>query len=209
VFPWLGAASIIAAAVTIGIFGFIAFLLSRRELAFRWVKKLIKPLSPTSGGKVEKLLHSFLDGFLVISEPSQYLMILVQSIVIWFWYALMMYLPFFAFGMVRDYSLNFGTAIVITVISSIGYIIPVPGATGTYHWVTKESLARLFGVNVEVALSYATVTHLVAFVSVTLVGLAYFLRDHLKFSEALRARSDSEIGQDFIPEENPSHHQTS
>jgi uncharacterized membrane protein YbhN (UPF0104 family) len=110
--------------------------------------------------------------------------------------------------MVRDYSLDFGTAIVITVISSIGFIIPVPGATGTYHWVTRECLARLFGVNVEVALSYATVTHILGFVSVTLVGLVCFLRDHLKFSEALRAKEGEEVGGRLVSEENPRQYQT-
>jgi uncharacterized protein (TIRG00374 family) len=208
VFPWLGTASIIAAIVTLGIFGVFAFLLGRRELAFRWVRKLIKPLSPALSQKAERLLHSFLDGFLVITQPRQYLMIIVQSIVIWFWYVLMMYFPFYAFGMVRDYSLDLGTAIVVTVISSIGFIIPVPGATGTYHWVTRECLSRLFGVNVEVALTYATVTHILGFVSVTLVGLVYFLRDHLKFSEALRAKEGNEIGGMLAPEENPKQHQT-
>jgi hypothetical protein len=132
-------------------------------------------------------------------------MIVVQTIIIWFWYALMMYIPFFAFGMVGDYSLNFGVAVVIMVISAIGFIIPVPGATGTYHWITRECLVRLFGVNVEVALSYATVTHLLGFVSVTVVGLLYFLRDHLRFSEAIRARE--EAGMELELKENPRHNQ--
>jgi uncharacterized protein (TIRG00374 family) len=199
-FPWLTGASIILSIVTVGAFGFFAFLLGRRDLAFRWVRKFMKPFSPTLGRKVEDLLHSFLDGFLIIREPGQYLMIVIQTAVIWLWYALMTYLPFFAFRMVGDYSLNFGTAIVIMVISAIGFIIPVPGATGTYHWVTRECLVRLFGVDVEVALSYATVTHLLGFVSVTVVGLLYFLRDHLRFSEAIRASEETEVGVEVVPE---------
>jgi uncharacterized protein (TIRG00374 family) len=192
-FPWLTGASIVLSVVTVGAFGVFTFLLGRRDLAFRWVRKVAKPFPSAIGQKAENLLHSFLDGFLIIKEPRQYLMIAVQTVVIWLWYALMMYIPFFAFRMVENYSLNFGAAIVIMVISAIGYIIPVPGATGTYHWVTRECLVRLFGVDVEVALSYATVTHLLGFASVTLVGLIYFLRDHLRFSEAIRARDDTEV----------------
>jgi uncharacterized protein (TIRG00374 family) len=199
-FPWLTGASIGLSIVTVGTFGVFAFLLRRRDLAFLWIRKFTKPFSPAIAQKVENLLHSFLDGFLIIKEPGQYLMISIQTAVIWFWYALMTYIPFFAFGMVRDYSLNFGTSIVIMVISAIGFIIPAPGATGTYHWVTKECLVHLFGVNVEVALSYATVTHLVGFVSVTVVGLLYFLRDHLRFSEAIRAKDETEVVENFVPE---------
>jgi uncharacterized protein (TIRG00374 family) len=199
-FPWLTGASIILSIVTVGVFGLFAFLLGRRDLAFGWVRKFTKPFSPAIGRKVENLLHSFLDGFLIIKEPGQYLMIGIQTVVIWLWYALMMYIPFFAFRMAEDYSLNFGTAIVIMVISAIGFIIPVPGATGTYHWVTRECLVRLFGVNVEVALSYATVTHLLGFVSITLVGLFFFLHDHLRFSEALRAGEETEVGMKLVPE---------
>jgi len=204
-FPWLGGASIILSVVTVGAFVLFAFLLGRRDLALQWVHRFTRPFSPASSRKVENLVHSFLDGFLIIREPRQYLMIVVQTIIIWFWYALMMYIPFFAFGMVGDYSLNFGVAVVIMVISAIGFIIPVPGATGTYHWITRECLVRLFGVNVEVALSYATVTHLLGFVSVTVVGLLYFLRDHLRFSEAIRARE--EAGMELELKENPRHNQ--
>jgi uncharacterized protein (TIRG00374 family) len=198
-FPWLTGASIILSVVTVGASGVFVFLLSRRDLAFRWVRLVARPFPPALGRKAENLLHSFLDGFLVIKEPKQYLMIAILTVVIWFWYALMMYLPFFAFGMVGAYSLDFGAAIVIMVISAIGFIIPVPGATGTYHWVTRECLVRLFGVDVEVALSYATVTHLLGFVAVTVVGLVYFLRDHLRFSEALRARDEAEV-RELVPE---------
>jgi len=199
-FPWLTGASIILSIITVGAFGFFAFLLGRRDLAFRWLRKLMKPFSPTLEQKVENLLHSFLDGFLIIRQPGQYLMIAMQTAIIWLWYALMTYLPFYAFRMVGTYSLSFGSAIVIMVISAIGFIIPVPGATGTYHWVTRECLVRLFGVDVEVALSYATVTHLLGFVSITVVGLLYFLRDHLRFSEAIRASEETEVGVELVTE---------
>jgi hypothetical protein len=37
----------------------------------------------------------------------------------------------------------------------------------------------------EVALSYATATHAVGFIGVTLIGLYYFWKDHIKISEAV------------------------
>lgn len=201
VFPWLQGASIILLVGTVGVFGLFALLLSRRDRAFRWVRILTRRLSPALGERAERLLHSFLDGFLIIREPRRYFMIGALTVVIWFWYAMVVYLPFLAFGMDARYSLNFLSAIVVMVISAIGFIIPAPGATGTYHWVAREGLVRLFGVDVEVALSYATVTHLLGFVAVTLVGLLYFLRDNLKVSEALRSSQQDEASVGLLQEE--------
>lgn len=192
IFPWIENAGIILGIVTVGFLGIFGLLLVMRDPVFRWLRKWTRHLPPAIAGKFERLLHSFLDGFLIMGEPRRYGIIILLSFVIWFWYALMVYFPFYAFGMVERYSLNFATAGVVVVISSIGVIIPAPGGTGSYHWIAKETLARLFGVNVEIALSYATVTHLLGYVSVILVGLFYFLRDNLKFSEAIRDASQGQ-----------------
>ncbi len=184
IFPWLESASIVVALATLGILGSFVFFILRRDQTYRFVGKLAARLPKSLGAKVERLLHSFLDGLLIIKEPRQYTIIAVLSVVIWFWYVLMVFFPFYAFGMVERYSLGFGGAIVTLLVSAIGVMIPAPGGTGSYHWLVRETLSRLYGVEVEVALSYATVTHLVSFITTILVGLFYFLRDNLRVSVA-------------------------
>jgi uncharacterized protein (TIRG00374 family) len=180
IFPWLESASLVGSIVTAAVLGLFVLLLLRREQAFRWVGRIAGVLPRDAGRKVEKLLHSFLDGFLILKEPRQYLSIALLSVVIWFLYVVVAYLPFYAFGLVEKYSLGFNAAVVTVIISAVGVVIPAPGATGSYHWLVRETLVRLYGVEVETALSYATVTHLVNFIATILVGLYYFLRDNLR-----------------------------
>jgi uncharacterized protein (TIRG00374 family) len=139
--------------------------------------------------KVNKIAHSFLDGFLFVKRPESFAAILVLSVLVWFLYIVMTYLAFFSFGL--ENQLGFGAAIVVLAISSIGVAIPTPGATGGYHWFAAQTLTGLFHVSYEVALSYATVTHAVGFVGITVVGLYFFLRDNVNIKDAM----DKRVGQ--------------
>jgi uncharacterized membrane protein YbhN (UPF0104 family) len=94
-----------------------------------------------------------------------------------------MYFAFFAFGLEP---LGMAGALVVEAISSIGVALPTPGGTGTYHAFTSQALMRLYGVDATVSLSYATVTHAVGFIGVTIIGLYYFLHDHIRVGEAVR-----------------------
>jgi len=98
-----------------------------------------------------------------------------------------MYLPFYAFGMTTTYNLDFASAFVVQAISSIGIVIPTPGATGPYHYFTIQTLTKLYNVNEDVARSYATITHAVGFIGVTLLGAVYFFKDKLHMSEVMKA----------------------
>jgi hypothetical protein len=70
--------------------------------------------------------------------------------------------------------------------------IPTPGSTGTYHAFASQTLTRLFGVDATTALSFATATHAIGFIGITLLGLWFFLKDHLSFSEAVRGGKGEE-----------------
>ncbi|MBI4536119.1 MAG: flippase-like domain-containing protein, partial [Ignavibacteriae bacterium] len=131
--------------------------------------------------------HSFLDGFLFVERPANFLIILVLSFFVWFLYIVMMYFAFYAFGLQE---LGWRAALVVQAISSIGFAMPTPGATGSYHYFATETLHRLYHVPQEIALSYATVTHAVAFVGVTVVGVYFFLQDHIKVSEAVKKEAE-------------------
>ena len=119
-----------------------------------------------------------------MKDTGNYVIIIVMTLVIWGLYVVMVYLPFYAFNMPQQYDLGWGAAIVVQTISSIGIMIPTPGATGPYHYFVIETLTKLYGVNGEVARSYAVATHAVGLISITLLGLYYFLKDKLHIREA-------------------------
>jgi len=185
-FPWLETAGIWIAVVTFGFFGLFVFLMLRRDVVEKLLKFFTRHISPKNAKLVERITHSFLDGFEFLKETKHYFMIGLLSVLVWGLYIVMMYLPFFAFGMTEKYSLNFASAMVVQGISSIGIVMPTPGATGPYHYFTIETLTKLYGVDEDVARSYAAVTHAVGYIGVTVIGLIYFVKENLKMSEVMK-----------------------
>ncbi len=183
VFPWLRQTGLWITAITLVSLGIAAFFMVRRDIVVRILDAITRRFSPPRAQRISHIIHSFLDGFLFLKQPRQYGRIIVLSALVWGLYFVMTYLPFYAFGMTERYGLDFRAAIVVQTISSIGYMAPTPGATGPYHYFTVQTLTKLYGVDDEVARSYATVTHAIGYLGVTLFGIYYFWRDKLHIAD--------------------------
>jgi len=142
--------------------------------------------------RYEQLLGSFLSGFAVAKMRNKYPMIALLSILIYFFYALSLYVPFFAFQTLVGHNLDFGASVILLTISTIAFAFPAPGALGTYHQFLSFALIRLYGVDKTTALSYSIITHEMGYIITTFVGLYYFLRDHLRVSEVVNGTADNE-----------------
>ncbi|MBS4028108.1 MAG: flippase-like domain-containing protein [Ignavibacteriales bacterium] len=188
-FPWLIETSVIASVVTFAGLGSIIFLMFKREYVFRLLEKITKRFSQQTSEKIHRIAHSFLDGFLFIKTTEHYFAIILSSILVWLLYILMTFVAFFSFQELR--ALDFGSALVLQAISSIGIAIPTPGGTGSYHLITIQTLTKLYAVNETVARSYATLTHAVGYLGVIVVGLYYFVHDHLRVSEVLHEAEEA------------------
>jgi uncharacterized protein (TIRG00374 family) len=186
-FPWLESAGIWLTVITLVMLGIFSFLMVRRDLVMRLIGTVTRRLSPKRAALVEHVAHSFLDGFLFLKEPGRYIVIAALSAVIWGLYIVMTYLPFYAFNLPEAYGLDMGSAVVLQAISSIGYLMPTPGATGPYHYFTIQTLTKIYGVSDTIAGSYAALTHAIGYVGVTAIGMYYFFRDKLHMSDVLKA----------------------
>ncbi|HEX9657959.1 MAG TPA: lysylphosphatidylglycerol synthase transmembrane domain-containing protein [Bacteroidota bacterium] len=182
-FPWLEQASIVTTIATVSSLAFIVVLVFKRNIAEIVITKVKSLLPNRWGDRLEKAAHSFLDGFLFVRSPSTFLPILITSFLVWLLYVLMMLVAFWAFDFHQ--TLGFSAAIVVLAISSIGFAVPTPGGTGTYHFFTSQTLIKLFGVSDSLALSYATVTHAAGFFITTIIGLYFLIHDHVKVSKVL------------------------
>ena len=184
-FPWLEQAGIWITIITLVSIGLCTFFMMRRDILIRFLSIFTRRLSSSKSEFIERITHSFLDGFLFLKEPRHYFMIGVLSVLVWALYIVMVFLPFYAFDMPEKYGLDFRAAMVVQTISSLGYMAPTPGATGPYHYFTMQALTKLYGVDNELARSYATVTHAIAYISLTLIGLHYLWADKLHMSDAM------------------------
>ena len=183
-FPWLQSAGLIITGVTAGGLLFLVAMMVRRDWTDRFLLRPLGWVLPARARlRTEELVHAFLDGFLFLKEPASFAVIALAGVLVWFLYILMTYVALFAFGLG---ALGPRAAVVVLTISSIGIAIPTPGSTGSYHAFTSQTLIRLYAVDPSVALGFATVTHAVGFIGVTLVGLFYFIRDRFALPSPVR-----------------------
>ena len=181
-FPWLEIAVIVALIVSAVGLGFLVILSIKTEIAFKIIRKFTSVLPKKIADKIETLVIAFIDGLLVIKNPKSYLNIIFGTLLLWFAYTMQYYIPFYSFNMVDAYSLTIMSAVVLNCILAISIMIPVPGATGTFHAFCIQALTGLFLVDVATAAAYSTVVHAVGLIGITIIGLVFFLKDNIKLS---------------------------
>jgi hypothetical protein len=184
-FPWLPRAGTVLMLVMVPMMALPLVLMVRRDWTDRIVHIIAQRLPRRFGGRLKWFTHSFLDGFLFLTKPASAIVTLSTTAVIWGLYMLSMYFSFFGFGLQE--TLGFDAAFVTLAISSIGIAIPTPGGTGTYHAFVSQTLTQLFAVNSAVALSYATATHAIMFIGVSVIGLYFLMKDQMSLAEAVKA----------------------
>jgi uncharacterized protein (TIRG00374 family) len=189
-FPWLEDAGKVIAGITIALLLTLIVLMVRRDWTDRVLVAAARLIPRRLASRVNSFVHRFLDGLLFLQEPRSIFVVIASSAGVWFLYILMIWASLVAFGLE---GIGLAGATVVQTISSIGVAIPTPGATGSYHAFTAQTLTRLFGVNAATALSFATVTHAASYVAVSIVGLWYVFRDNFSLKETL-VRQDQPEG---------------
>lgn len=176
-----------------GMFIFCIVFFLKAELAFSFLRRINAFMPQVIRGKVEKIIDSFLTGFGASKHPGNYVMIALTSLAIWMLYIILMYLPFYAFDMMGMYHLDFSSAAILMVVSGFAYAVPTPSGFGSYHFFTTIALMKLFNVDSVVASSYALYTHSIGFISTTIVGLYYLIKDKMHVAEIVTEPQTSEV----------------
>ncbi len=109
--------------------------------------------------KIVRIGRSFGEGMISIKHIKNWPAFLLLTAGIWIGYITMTYIPFWMLDLQSHFALTFQSAIVLTVISSIGVSIPTPGGIGSYHLLMQQSMGLLYGVPLATALTFATVAH--------------------------------------------------
>jgi len=184
-FPhWIENAGWLIFAGSVGLVVFIIFLMEKTDQTLRLVDFFLRPLPLRISQGARKILRSFLEGFAVFKRAEHYWTITWQSIVMWFFYAGIVYVTLVAFRLDSTYDLPWITSLVVLVMVSIGIMIPSsPGYVGTYHLLCIQAMA-FFSVPASEAAGFAVVLHVVNFIPVTIVGLMYFWRENFKIEDA-------------------------
>jgi uncharacterized protein (TIRG00374 family) len=186
-FPEISSAVIILAALIFLLLFWILFMMFKTEQSLKIVRFVTRILPERYRLKIEKIFSSLVSGFDVLKKPNLFLKIAAYSILLWFVYLLGTFIPFYSFGIIVNSGAGLfhelWNANLLLVLISVAMFIPVPAATGPYHYVCKVTLMSIFSVSELKALSYATSTHLMSFLVYLAVGLYYFIVSNYKISE--------------------------
>jgi len=107
--------------------------------------------------KIQEFLMGLFDGVKTIMKLRQKWLFLLYTVIIWFFYAIMVYAPVM---MLEETShLTFIDGLTILAIGSLGIVAPVPGGIGAYHFIVKAILVELYNVGGNAAGSFAAITH--------------------------------------------------
>jgi len=125
-------------------------------------------------GKTRVIILGLVAGAKTIKRVEQKGLFLLYTMLIWFFYALMIYLPF---RMLPETAhLDFVAAITFLVIGSLGIVAPVPGGIGAYHFIGKATLVELYNISGTIAGSFVAITHAgQTLLNVGVGAIGYFL----------------------------------
>ena len=169
------------------IFIFLFLLKVKTEFIVKILGNILSRISNKSSVKFENILRKFIHGLSIMSSPLSILVIFFYSVFLWMFTAVAGYLIFFAF----DLNPSIWAAFLVLFVTALAVSLPSsPGYIGTFHaaCIIAFNLIGNLGlfdheVSKSVALSYSIILWSCQFFPVTIIGLYYLKKEHLKFKE--------------------------
>lgn len=156
--------------------------------------------------KVRPVVVSFKDGLLTVIWSRQRFLLVFTTIFIWFCYTVMAYIPLVMLGMAQTYDLSLLDAWGIMALGAIGVAIPSPGGTGSYHYITIQTMLHLYSVPQEPAATYAVLTHAAQMILYTIVGFISLLLQGSSFRSLKQTTKTAQQDSESVPPETVTGH---
>lgn len=136
----------------------------------------VAPRFVTRGSEI---IHAFSNGLGVLRSPTRFLAVFLWAVAHWLVNALAFWIGFKAVGI----DVPFSAANFLQGIIAIGVALPSsPGFFGVFEAAAKVGL-EVYGVPGGQAVSWAIGFHVLSFIPITVIGLYYFARLGLHFSD--------------------------
>jgi hypothetical protein len=124
---------------------------------------------------VQPALVAFRDGLSTLWRSPRRGVLVGTTLGMWSCYAVMAYWPFVMLGTADPYGITLVDAWALMAIGALGIVVPSPGGTGSYHFITTEALMILFAMPRADAVTYAVITHGAQLVLFVVAGLLCLL----------------------------------
>jgi uncharacterized protein (TIRG00374 family) len=169
------AGGLMAAAAAIAGLAVFFLLAWHPERLGAWALRIERVLPVKVARSVAGFVETFAQGLAVMRQPGRLLVSLILSFPLWLSIAAGIWVSSRAFHMTFGY---LGSFLVMTLLV-VGVAMPTPGQIGGFHAMYKIAVMTFFGVPEDTAVGAAFVLHAIAFVPVTLLGLAFMAREGL------------------------------
>jgi uncharacterized protein (TIRG00374 family) len=171
---WIQQSAMLLAPVFIGLFVLILALAYQRKRTLALAQSIVGRVPRLSAERLLASLDSALSGFDVLSSARTNLILWGWSTAVWATSGLFMLLVMFAFHIDAPPA----AAFLLLCVTSLGMTVPSsPGYIGVYHWLVVSTL-HIFGVDRELALSFAFALHALTFLPLTLIGIYCMMREN-------------------------------
>lgn len=122
--------------------------------------------------KLRNMINGFVTGMKTIGQMENRWLFIFHSVFIWGMYYLMVYICFFAL----PFTANLGAvvALSILVMGSFGFVAPVQGGVGAYHFIVTQTLMA-YGLSQADGQTFALVAHTFQMLVIILGGGLSFL----------------------------------
>jgi hypothetical protein len=169
-----------AMALALVLLALLLALHANAEGTVRFVDRLLSHGPSWLSVRVGQVLRSFSDGLAVLRAPgSHWLLIAVQSALLWLLTAASLHLVQVAFAI----DLPFHTSFLLIAFLVVGESIPTPGLVGGFHAFYLLALAEVFGVERNLSVAAGIAAHALTNLPVLVVGAALLGRESLSFGQ--------------------------
>ncbi len=158
----------------------------------QWVMALYTPLSQrflphALRAKVDGVVDRFLFGLASLQSPFDVIMIFITSVLVWLAETMKYWFVMHAF----DFHVSFITLMLMNGIVNLFTTLPsAPGYIGTFDAPGIKVLVDVGGVDPTVATAYTLVLHAALWLPITALGIYYFFRERLHWSDFEKAAQE-------------------
>lgn len=163
----------------------------------RGIAGLTRLFSRKLRSKTEALILRFISGLEMLRDRRLIIIVISLSMVHWLILGWGIALGLAAFG-ITDIPRT-GPYFVLSIVS-LGVALPsAPGFIGTFQLLVERSLS-VYNVSKDLCLSFSTVFHAILILPTTLIGLGFFLREHLTWKELKRTEAKIQVEEPNLEE---------
>ena len=129
-------------------------------------------------GKLWKFCRGLLDGIVSCFRMKGWWKFLLYTALIWLMYFLMSYMSLRAVPLLDDLS---GTdALFLMLAGSLGWVVPVPGGFGAFHYIVALALSTVYNLPFELGIIFATISHESQSLMMAVTGLSSYAAETLR-----------------------------